>query len=254
MAKVVGLVGSASGKIGNIVYAVTNGVQVARVYQPQISNPKSEGQKFQRAKANLVGQVSKITPWQVLVGLGNNKRERRSRFLRLLLNKTTAGYAAGSTTGINAKLLSEDFVFSEGTITPNFNITNLSATAYTISGKVVTLGGAAPEDIQSSGALVVIVLLDSNGNYEHVFYKFVKGTDVGAGFDFEFLHIYEGGYSVVAYLAPFSTIDGSSLRAVANQLYGDGFDFAATMEYNPSALPLRWGNSVKIATATYTPA
>lgn len=50
MAKIVGLVGSGHGKLGNTVMTVRRGVQIARVYQPVVANPKSARQQFSRAK------------------------------------------------------------------------------------------------------------------------------------------------------------------------------------------------------------
>lgn len=43
-------VGSASGKVGNLVLANTKAGQVTRVYQPKVSNPKSAAQMRQRAR------------------------------------------------------------------------------------------------------------------------------------------------------------------------------------------------------------
>ena len=60
MAKMYGLSGVLSGKLGNTVLAVTNGVQVARQYQPVVSNPNSPGQIEQRAKLKLMSQLGAI--------------------------------------------------------------------------------------------------------------------------------------------------------------------------------------------------
>lgn len=50
MAKGSLFVGSGSGKVGNLVLANTKQGQVTRVYQPNVSNPKTRGQIRQRAK------------------------------------------------------------------------------------------------------------------------------------------------------------------------------------------------------------
>lgn len=50
MAKIVGIIGSGHGKLGNTVLAVRRGEQIARVYQPVVANPKSARQQFSRAK------------------------------------------------------------------------------------------------------------------------------------------------------------------------------------------------------------
>lgn len=47
-----------SGKLGNAVYAQTGGECIARQYQPNVSNPSSEGQVEQRSKFKLMSQLS----------------------------------------------------------------------------------------------------------------------------------------------------------------------------------------------------
>lgn len=47
-----------SGKLGNAVYAQTGGECIARQYQPNVSNPSTEGQVEQRSKFKLMSQLS----------------------------------------------------------------------------------------------------------------------------------------------------------------------------------------------------
>lgn len=55
MAKGNMFIGNGSGKVGNLVVATRAGLQITRVYQPRVSNPKSYSQMLQRAKfANAV--------------------------------------------------------------------------------------------------------------------------------------------------------------------------------------------------------
>jgi len=58
MGKLVGLVGSITNKIGTFVFSTWKGIQVARAYQPNVSNPKSTGQIAQRTKFDYVVQYS----------------------------------------------------------------------------------------------------------------------------------------------------------------------------------------------------
>lgn len=58
MAKVTQMAGIAKGKVGGIVYSVRNGQQIARQYQPYVSNPSTTGQVKVRAKLKLLSQVS----------------------------------------------------------------------------------------------------------------------------------------------------------------------------------------------------
>lgn len=85
MAKIVGLVGAVSGKVGNFVGAVVGGVQTMRVYQPIVANPRTAGQVKQRAKVNLAGQLSSAITRVAIEGLGGNARQRRSALLKNLI-------------------------------------------------------------------------------------------------------------------------------------------------------------------------
>lgn len=57
MAKVYGLNGYLRGKLGNTVFAIRNGEQVSRQYNPNPMNPKSAVQTANRAKLKLLSQL-----------------------------------------------------------------------------------------------------------------------------------------------------------------------------------------------------
>lgn len=71
MAKIVGLVGSGHGKLGNTVMTVRRGIQIARVYQPVVANPKSARQQMSRAKMGLA--VATLRPFIYSLRAGWNK-------------------------------------------------------------------------------------------------------------------------------------------------------------------------------------
>lgn len=60
MAKIYGLQGVLSGKLGNSVFAVRNGEQIARQFQPVVSNPSTSAQVGARAKLKLMSQLSAV--------------------------------------------------------------------------------------------------------------------------------------------------------------------------------------------------
>lgn len=256
MAKMYGISGPMSGKMGSVVFSVRSGVQIARQYQPIVSNPKSTGQRLQRAKANLVGQISKIVPYQILVGLGDSKTKRRARFLRLSMNNSTAVVSSSDPTRINAKLDARNFVFSEGVVVPTITMNSLTADRNLISVSLQRIGGLDSETFMASGCLAVVTMMSSDGLYESVFYRFVSASEFNAegSFSVQFNHINEGAYTAVGYIAPFRTQDGSSLRTRAEELFGEDADFAASMAYNPANLPVTYGRSEYVRQNQYTPA
>lgn len=60
MAKIYGLFGSMTGKVADVVMAVRNGEQIARKYQPVVSNPSTPAQVATRARLKLMSQLSAI--------------------------------------------------------------------------------------------------------------------------------------------------------------------------------------------------
>lgn len=60
MAKIYGLFGSMTGKVADVVMAVRNGEQIARKYQPVVSNPSTEAQVASRAKLKMLSQLSAV--------------------------------------------------------------------------------------------------------------------------------------------------------------------------------------------------
>lgn len=256
MAKTPNGLGQYSGKVGGVVYAVQNGQQIVRSYQPVVSNPKTLAQRKQRAKANLVGRISQITPWQILEGLGANRRERRSRFLRLSMVGAIVPEEPSNPNSITAKLLPSNFVFSEGAMVPTIQIMSAEAKIREVSVTMGRYDGLTNEEFLASGALVVVTMLTKDGGYESVLYRFVDASEFGSNVQMQISlqHINEGAYVAGIYMAPFKTTDGTSLRARSNELFGENATFSASMSYNPSALHLVWGRSFFSREVDYTPA
>lgn len=251
MAKVVGLVGSASGKLGNVVYAVTNGMQVARVYQPVVSNPKSNLQMLQRAKGNLIGQLSGIVPHQVLVGLGINKRARRAAFLKHSLRAATATV---SDNVITAKIQPVDIILSQGAVAPNASVSALLSESNAVDLTLTWGAGQATEDALQYGMMVVAILADAQGKYERVVYAVVPASEyITTPKRVNMFHPAMGAYSAFFYAIPFKTTDGSNVSTVAGRMGLDTTDLAATLTVNPNALPLEWGESQYVGSAVYEP-
>lgn len=72
MAKMVGLSGTISGRIGNVVYSKFEGLTIGRSYQPQVRNPRTERQIAAREKFEAATKfVSSWTAFLRLVGRRN---------------------------------------------------------------------------------------------------------------------------------------------------------------------------------------
>lgn len=99
MARIQGLTGGLSGKMGNAVFRQSRGQTIVSQYQPHVSNPKSEAQSESRAKFKLMSQLAAIMK-PALGTLSVNERPARgretprNRFVQInypLANTTTDG-------------------------------------------------------------------------------------------------------------------------------------------------------------------
>lgn len=60
MARLQGITGGLSGKMGSAVFRQAGGQTIATQYQPVVKNPNTEGQQAQRAKFKLMSQLAAI--------------------------------------------------------------------------------------------------------------------------------------------------------------------------------------------------
>ena len=89
MAKIYGLFGAMTGKVADVVMVVRNGEQIARKYQPIVSNPSSPAQVEQRAKMKLMSQLSAVIgPYIAMPRIG--AVSTRNRFVKV--NFPLTGY------------------------------------------------------------------------------------------------------------------------------------------------------------------
>lgn len=78
------------GRAGGQVYRVRAGEQIVTAYQPNVSNPRTDGQLQQRAKLALAGKISSILHDEMIYGLASSRTARRAALLSILTSKATA--------------------------------------------------------------------------------------------------------------------------------------------------------------------
>ncbi len=177
------MVGTLRGKAGNFVYAKgENGSTIVRAYQPQVTNPNTDAQILQRAKLNLAGRLSKITPKGVIIGMdGATNRKRRSRYNALIIkNCLTNLDGAEGTARISAPnlILSEGNAFnygvsatiSEGRITPeglNYIVVNRTVAAEAVG--------------RYAERFVAVVCRPENEMYKSMTYKDIVYNNAATG-------------------------------------------------------------------------
>lgn len=78
MARLEGITGGLSGKMGSAVFRQSGGKTIASQYQPIVKNPNSEGQQAQRAKFKLMSQLAAVMS-RGFGTMGINERPARGR-------------------------------------------------------------------------------------------------------------------------------------------------------------------------------
>lgn len=113
MAKATSGLGQFRGKVGSVVFRVSQGQQIASAYQPAVKNPKSNLQTAQRNKMYLASQISKLVPREDIVGLAprGSVRDRRNMFIRNIIDNAVSSLNGNVfATSING----EQLMFSSG--------------------------------------------------------------------------------------------------------------------------------------------
>lgn len=118
-------------------------------------DPKTKAQVETRTKLSLAGQISKLTPSSAIVGLAGGKRERRNRFMKLML-KNMGITDSNDFMNKVAILPPEKLIFSEGREFP-INA-QISAAAGPARGVVVKVDAAEGNRIKQAGIESVIVI------------------------------------------------------------------------------------------------
>lgn len=132
MAKIYGINGKLTGKVGNTVFAVDGGIQVARQYNPIVANPRTEAQQTQRLKVDFAGQMSKGIVAAALDGLSGNRRQRRSALLSNLIKDVVGIEQAAD--GKQMKFQAANLRLSGGTKSLDFGVNFVLGTS-AVTGK-----------------------------------------------------------------------------------------------------------------------
>ena len=172
MAKVTKMVGNFRGRVGGLVYSKGEGAEnYVRAYQPQVLNPKTESQVDHRAKMNLIGLLSEVTPKSVLVGMGGSGRMRRSAFNSNLLHMAIIDRSAPGI--VSAQLNPEDIIFSKGAEALSANVSTAAAVTATQVSLGLTLNDAELANKYGERIVVAVIDPEDKGGY-----SFLRTTEV----------------------------------------------------------------------------
>lgn len=250
MGKFVGFIGTISGKVGTTVFCKgENGTTYGRVWQPQVANPKTALQLDQRAKMNLVGKLSQVTPKSLLVGMnGINNRQRRSAFSRILLNAATIDRSVANE--VVAKLAPEDVVFSQGA-----EVLSAGAAASTVTATSITIPLTLTDSTLAGryGERIVVAVIDpsNKAGYSLVSYKDQIFDDTTTKtVTVNFGTTIENESLVCVYRLPF-VLNDEGAAVVYQSLANNTTDIIAKVVEGNNAWIRGWGNSVLAETQVF---
>lgn len=246
--------GKFSGKVGGVVFAISNGEQIVRAYQPVVNNPKTSLQSAQRAKGNLTGRISSFVPRTAIMGMGRNNRMRRGEFLRNVLNRAVTT-ASGDT--YKAKIDPNDVLFSRGSVVLSVVNPTMapSANYLQVSYSGASSASMPAEEYASKLTRIVVMVYDLTTQelVEVVTRVGIKPAQ-NVVVDNTLYISHPAGYIADVYLIPMSTADGSTANISTSQASKNDDEIAADLSVNGNAIVFEYGKSVYAGSATFTPA
>lgn len=168
MARIYGLNGVIRGRQGSNVFAVQNGTQVLRKYQPVVANPRTLEQRKQRAKFALAGKISAATPNLAISGLlGDNARVRRARFVSMITKVATT---SGTSESLTASIEYDQLRFSMGQLSL-YSVSPTCTASWTgseprakVEVQVRGFAGLSADAPDGYGELAIVCLFDADSS------------------------------------------------------------------------------------------
>lgn len=245
MAKIVGFVGTGSGRVGNVVLSKgPNGLTISRSYQPIVANPRSDAQLNQRAKINLAGRVSKLVPTEAISGLSmGSNRLNRQEFLSNLIKSCVVSKVSGVW---QASVAPEKVVFSHGTETPVASMGNIALTASTVT---LPLSNITADGQHGERVVVMVLNGDIDGYYKRCQFLDVIYTEGQANIVMNLAVPLEEEEMVLVYRCPFALVSRKRGAVTSPVYFDDAILAKLELTTSPSAT---FGLSIYHGSAVFT--
>ena len=247
MAKQHGIFGGLRGKVGGVVFANgEDGQTIARPYVSNPKNPRTPAQLRQRAKVNMAGRLSAITPAALIKAFGMSAVKNRSAFTRNIINASIVTVTDGNYT---ASIDAADVIFSHGSVQP---LASHDLDGQSISDNIVTvnMNMTDPTAVGTYGERLVALAIAPDGTYKVINYVDWLPTAVGAAnVDIPLYGInFEEGDKVAVYRIPYQlTAQGRvniSTKTLASVADGSDYTIAADLDTTTGAGNIAYGNTV----------
>lgn len=239
--------GQFTGKVGSVVFSVSDGTQVVKAYQPNVKNPRTTAQLIQRAKVNVAGKLSSIVPQSAILGLKGSGRKRRGVFLGNLLRAAQVIETSGSYT---ASIAPAEIILSQGVAVPCVRVTaTYENGAITLN---VSKNGALNETEynRSSAKYVVIGISNESGYYDFVAEGLIQKPEYSstAATTQGVVVLNDNEHSYLVYVIPTTLKDGFGTSVVAGTLNYVNNAVSSELSVNESSAVEQYGNSLYIGT------
>lgn len=247
MARQQGIFGGLQGKVGGVVFAKgEDGQTIARPYVSNPKNPRTPAQLRQRAKVNMAGRLSAITPASLIKAYGMSAVKNRSAFTRNIINSSTVTVADGNYT---ASIDAADVKFSHGSVQP---LASHDLDGQSISDNIVTvnMNMTDPAAVGTYGERLVALAIAPDGTYKVINYVDWLPTAVGAAnVDIPLYGVnFEEGDKVAVYRIPYQlTAQGRvniSTKTLVSVVDGSDYTIAADLDTTTGAGNISYGNTV----------
>lgn len=247
MAKQHGIFGGLRGKVGGVVFANgEDGQTIARPYVSNPKNPRTPAQLRQRAKVNMAGRLSAITPASLIKAFGMSAVKNRSAFTRNIINASVVTVTDGNYT---ASIDAADVIFSHGSVQP---LASHDLDGQSISDNIVTvnMNMTDPTAVGNYGERLVALAIASDGTYKVINYVDWLPTAVGAAnVDIPLYGVnFEKGDKVAVYRIPYQlTAQGRvniSTKTLVSVADGSDYTIAADLDTTTGAGNIAYGNTV----------
>lgn len=108
--------GQATGKLGQTVLSVTNGQQIARVYQPNVKNPKSYPQQAQRARFSTAVKFFKHATANFFPFAYEDKKKRESYYNAFMRHNVNVSMLTNKASydNVNYPALGNEYMLTAG--------------------------------------------------------------------------------------------------------------------------------------------
>lgn len=239
-----------TGRLGNVVgQRGQKGNVLIRPHIERVANPQTAAQLIQRAKLNLCGQLTGITPAEALVplqmgGKASNRNEFNSRNMR----NTQAQYRADGS--VLATLADRLVIFSHGSVQPMAAASALQVTANAVS-LTLTLRDENEANFYGERIVAVICKASAEQVYDTVIFAdtiltSTAATQVSIPIPVELTE----DKHIAVYRVPFRlSTQGRSL--ITDDMIGNAAALTAVIAAQRSAVQ-DWGETVYHASTVFT--